>query len=76
MAALRGAEPGVRPEVILSMATQGGAQALGLAAHYGSLLPGAAGPLAFAPLPRLPSKDVLEAVVSGDLAGAPRGVAG
>jgi cytosine/adenosine deaminase-related metal-dependent hydrolase len=76
MTALRLAEPGVRPEVILTMATQGGARALGLAAHYGSLQPGTAAPLAFAPLPRLSANEVLEAVVSGETAGAPRGVAG
>jgi cytosine/adenosine deaminase-related metal-dependent hydrolase len=75
MAALRGAEPRARPEVILTMATLGGARALGLAGRYGSLVKGAAGPLAYAPLPRLSAKDVLEAVVSGGLAGAPRGVA-
>lgn len=74
MAALHAALPGLAPEDILAMATAGGATALGLAAHFGRLAPGMAGPLAFAPLERLSSGQVLEAAVSGAHAGQPRPV--
>ncbi len=76
MAALRAAEPGLRPEDILTMATLGGARALGLEGRFGGLLSGAAGPLAFAPLTRMGRREVLEAVVGGGLASAPRGLTG
>lgn len=72
MAALARAKPVLGPEAILSMATVGGARALGLAAHFGFLGPGAAGPLAFVPLEPLPRSKVLAAVVHGRHAGPPQ----
>lgn len=71
MAALKSALPALDPEGILAMATTGGAEALGLSAHFGRIKPGAAGPLAFVPLPELSKNEVLDAVVSGAFAAAP-----
>ncbi|MEW5914663.1 MAG: amidohydrolase family protein [Thermodesulfobacteriota bacterium] len=72
MAALADALPGLASEAILSMATAGGARALGLSGRFGVLRPGVAGPLAFAPLGPLPRDRVLDAVVQGRLAGPAR----
>ncbi|BEQ15263.1 amidohydrolase family protein [Desulfoferula mesophila] len=74
MAALLAAKPGLDPEAVLTMATQGGARALGQAGRFGVLDPGAAGPLAFVPLAGVSQSEVIEAVVRGEHAGAPRGV--
>ena len=71
MAALMAARPGLDPEVVLTMATRGGAQALGQAGRFGVLCPGAVAPLAFVPLPILPQGEVVEAVVRGEHAAAP-----
>lgn len=71
MSALIAAKPGLDPEAVLTMATLGGAKALGQAGKFGVLRPGAAGPLAFVPLPRLPQGEVVEAVVRGEHAAAP-----
>lgn len=71
MAALVAAKPGLPPEAVLTMATQGGAQALGQAGKFGALRPGAAAPLAFVPLPNLPQGEVIEAVARGEHAAAP-----
>jgi aminodeoxyfutalosine deaminase len=74
MTALAAARPGLEPEAILAMATSGGARALGQAGRFGVLAPGAAGPLAFVPLPELPQSEVIAAVVQGEHAGAPQSV--
>ncbi|MBU2519529.1 MAG: amidohydrolase family protein [Proteobacteria bacterium] len=74
MAALMQSKPGLDPEAVLTMATRGGAQALGQAGRFGVLRPGAAGPLAFVPLPDLPESEVIEAVVRGEHAAAPKSV--
>ena len=71
MAALASAKPGLAPEAILTMATSGGAHALGQAGRFGALTPGAAGPLAFAPLKGVGRSEVIAAVVHGELAGEP-----
>ena len=72
MAALLEARPGLDPETVLGMATLGGARALGLEGHFGALTPGAAGPLAFAPLEPLPAGEVLAAAAGGRHAGPPQ----
>lgn len=64
--------PDLAAEAILEMATVGGARALGLAAHFGALRPGIAGPLVFVPLERLEAPQVVEAVVQGRHAAPPR----
>lgn len=74
MAALMRAKPGLAPEAVLTMATLGGAQALGQTNKFGVLCPGAAGPLAFVPLPNLAKSEVVEAVVYSETAGPPGGV--
>ncbi|MCB2226248.1 MAG: amidohydrolase family protein [Desulfarculaceae bacterium] len=74
MALLASAKPNLAPEAILAMATLGGAKALGQAGRFGVLAPGAAGPLAFVPLPELAESEVIAAVVHGEHAGPPRGV--
>ncbi|MCF8031813.1 MAG: amidohydrolase family protein [Desulfarculaceae bacterium] len=74
MTALAQAKPNLAPEAILTMATQGGASALGQAGSFGVLAPGAAGPLAFAPLSELGQDEVIAAVVRGEHAGSPRSV--
>jgi cytosine/adenosine deaminase-related metal-dependent hydrolase len=51
MRLLREEHPDVDPAVILAMATQGGARALGLDADYGSLAPGRSGLMLAVPLP-------------------------
>jgi aminodeoxyfutalosine deaminase len=71
MSALAQAKPVLTPEAILTMATAGGAKALGLGSHFGAIKPGAAGPLAFVGLERLPKNHVLDAVVQGQHAEAP-----
>lgn len=74
MAVLYNRFPGLDPELILAMATTGGAKALGLGRFFGGIFPGAAGPLAFVPLADLPMAEALGALVSGDHAGMPRKV--
>lgn len=76
MAALARAFSSLAPEDVLHMATAGGAQALGLEAHFGRLRPSLATPLAFVPLEALPADEVLAAAVNGAHAGPPRGVGG
>ncbi len=71
MSVLADAKPSLAPETILTMATSGGARALGLADHFGAISPGVAGPLAFVPLERLPKSEVMEAVVHGAHAAEP-----
>ena len=71
MAALMAAKPELEPEAVLTMATLGGAQALGQVGRFGVLHPGAAGPMAFVPLANLPEGEVVEAVVRGEHAAAP-----
>jgi cytosine/adenosine deaminase-related metal-dependent hydrolase len=71
MAVLARAKPGLEPEAILTMATTGGAKALGQEGRFGALAPGAAGPLAFVGLERLARSEVIEAVVRGDHAAEP-----
>ena len=71
MVALMAAKPGLDPETVLTMATRGGAQALGQAGRFGTLRPGAAGPMAFVPLSRGSQSEVIEAVVRGEHAGPP-----
>ncbi|MCB2192753.1 MAG: amidohydrolase family protein [Deltaproteobacteria bacterium] len=71
MAALMAVKPSLDPEAVLTMATVGGAHALGQAGRFGLLRPGAAGPMAFAPLPNLPDDEVIEAVVRGEHANTP-----
>ncbi len=51
MATLRRLFPDLPPESVLTMATLGGAQALGLAAHFGSLWPGRLAQAVFRALP-------------------------
>ncbi len=71
MAALMAAKPGLDPEAVLTMATLGGAKALGQAGRFGVLRPGVAGPLAFVPLADIARNEVLAAVVRGEHAEAP-----
>jgi cytosine/adenosine deaminase-related metal-dependent hydrolase len=56
--------PAIEPAVLVRMATLGGAEALGFS-HLGSIAPGRAAALAFAPSDR-PPRDPLEFLVSGD----------
>lgn len=51
MATLLRVFPALAPEAVLTMATLGGAQALGLAEHFGSLRPGRLAQAVFRPLP-------------------------
>jgi len=71
MAVLARAKPGLAPEAVLTMATTGGARALGQEGRFGALAPGAAGPLAFVALERLARSEVIEAVVRGEHAAEP-----
>ncbi len=71
MALLRRRFPQVDPEAILTMATLGGARALGLAQHFGRLAPGRLGPLVMVPLEASRGREVLEAAVAGTHAAPP-----
>lgn len=71
---LRQLEPGLPAEALITLATLGGARALGLADHFGGISPGAVARLALVPLERMPGERVLEAVVRGDWLGPPRAV--
>ena len=69
--------PGLKPESVLTMATLGGARALGLADHFGSLAPGKVGEMAFVPLSKgLARDEVLKALVWGEHEGPPQAVGG
>ena len=74
MAALAAAKPTLSPEAILTMATAGGARALGQAGKFGILAPRAAAPLAFVPLADLAQGEVLAAVARGQHAGPPTSI--
>lgn len=66
MRLLRDEHPAVDPAVLLAMATLGGARALGLDAHYGSLAPGRSGRMLAVPLPEpVASADELLAFLTG-----------
>ena len=69
MALLSRLEPGLDPEQILAMATLGGAGALGLQDHFGTIDPGKRVRLAFAPLEGIKPGRALEAVVAGAAPG-------
>lgn len=56
-------------EAVLTMATLGGAKALGLEKRYGRLAPGFLAPAVFLPLGRVEEKTVLSRAVSGDHQG-------
>lgn len=71
MAALMAAKPDLDPEAVLTMATQGGARALGQTGRFGTLRPGAAVPLAFVPMAGLAERAVVEAAVRGEHAAPP-----
>jgi cytosine/adenosine deaminase-related metal-dependent hydrolase len=67
--------PALNPESVLNMATLGGARALGLGEHFGSLTPGKVGAMAFVPLKRGLAKDeALKAVVWGEHEGQAKAV--
>ncbi|MFZ5587561.1 MAG: amidohydrolase family protein [Thermodesulfobacteriota bacterium] len=72
MAAVRTACPDLEPEAILAMATAGGAQALGLAGHFGFIQPGAIADLILLPLASTADSDIICAAVEGRHAGPPR----
>ena len=76
MAELCRLEPGLSPETVLSMATLGGASALGLVGHFGSIDPGKCARMAFACLDGITPAEALEAVATGSItsreAGAER----
>ncbi|MCB2186537.1 MAG: amidohydrolase family protein [Deltaproteobacteria bacterium] len=66
MAALAELKPELAPEAILTMATVGGARALGLAESFGQVAPGRPAALAWTPLPPgLAPDQVLAQAVSG-----------
>lgn len=68
--------PNLPPEAILTMATSGGAKALGLGHLFGFIGEGAVAPLCFVALePSLEEDDLFAAVVSGDHVSAPMPVA-
>lgn len=75
MSALAAARPSVDPEDIFTMATAGGARALGVGDQFGELRPGAVGRLAFVPLEATSAKDVLAAALEPDAATRGRAVA-
>ncbi len=67
--------PGLPPEAVLTMATSGGAEALGLGHLFGFIGEGAVAPLCYADLaPGLTGENALAAVVCGDHAAPPRPV--
>ena len=63
--------PDLAPETILTMATQGGARALGLADHFGALDPGRVGRMLFYGLSESDASDPLEALLRGPEPGLP-----
>ncbi len=73
---LRRLEPALPAEALITMATLGGARALGLGDHFGSISPGAVGRLCLVPLERISGERVLEAVARGDWLEPPRAVTG
>ncbi len=74
MALLRRRFPRVVPEAILTMATLGGARALGLEGHFGRLAPGRLGPVVFVPLEARSGEEALARAVEGSHAAPPRPV--
>lgn len=71
MAALRRACPELGPEAVLTMATAGGAKALGLDDVFGFIGPGASANLAYISLPKASSCDIIASVVDGGHARRP-----
>ena len=67
--------PSLDPEAVLTMATLGGARALGWGEHFGRIAPGRVAVLAFAPLEGVGRREVLEAAACGQAAGPHRGLA-
>lgn len=61
--------PELDPEAVITMATTGGAKALGLGEHFGLIAPGYCAPLAYVPLDGAGKEDVLSSAVA--LAGDP-----
>ena len=58
--------PELDPEAVLTMATTGGAKALGMDEHFGWIAPGYLAPLVFVPISNVDKKDVLyEAIARG-----------
>ncbi len=55
--------PSIAPEIIFQMVTSGGAKALGIEDHLGSLTPGKMGKPAYAPVRVSRASDVLDAVL-------------
>jgi cytosine/adenosine deaminase-related metal-dependent hydrolase len=64
--------PELDPEVILTMATLGGARALGLGDHFGGLEPGRVGKMLFYPLDPVAGHEVGEALLRGPKPGLPK----
>ncbi len=74
MSALAAALPRLEPEAIFTMATLGGARALGLEDHFGRIQPGASARLAFVPLAAASPGEVLAAALEPAAAGQGRAV--
>jgi len=72
MRALMRAWPGLTPEQVITMATQGGAKALGLENHFGSIAPGRRAALCYAEVGGAKEGQVLAAAVAAGGAAAGR----
>jgi cytosine/adenosine deaminase-related metal-dependent hydrolase len=56
--------PGLDAEVVLAMATTGGAKALGMGEHFGLIAPGYCAPLVYVPLEGMSENEALPAAIS------------
>ncbi|MFH1060413.1 MAG: amidohydrolase family protein [Pseudomonadota bacterium] len=72
MAALRAACPDLPPEAILTMATVGGAKALGLSSFFGFIKPGGSASIVMVPLAASSGPAAIGAAVDGPHQGRPR----
>lgn len=69
MAYTSSAFPFLAPEIILSMATKNGAEAIGLKKKFGTLMPGKKATFLYVPVKASNKADLLDAIVNADFTG-------